>query len=368
MKHRSQKIALAPTSEQRQWFAQQCGYARFAFNFALSDFKDGLANDEWRSERELRKRFNARKSEFEWTAACDQRAAAYGIAHLGNAIDRWQDGISRFPKYKRRNARQSYSMEGAKVKVSGHTIRLPKIGVIQMWEGLRFKGRITKVTISRRAHRWFVSITVETEETPEAVDPALPVIGIDVGINTLATLDDGTQYPNPRPLRKYERQLAREQRKLSRKQYLSNNWFKQKRRVERVHYRIACIREDAHHQATTAIVNRARVISIETLKVTNMLKNRKIAKALSDAALGNFLALLKSKAEAIGVQILEAPEFFASSKTCSHCGHKKEILTLSERQYDCVSCGHSVDRDVNAAINLKNLAVGPTESLNACGA
>ena len=218
-------------------------------------------------------------------------------------------------------------------------------------------------------HRWFVSITVDTGNPPTVPRDTrgLPVVGIDVGINSLATLDNGKQYPNLRPLKRYERKLKREQRKLSKKVFLSNNWFKQKRKVERIHYRIACIREDAHHKATTDIVNNASALGIETLKITNMLKNRKLAKALSDSALGGFLAKLKSKAEVLGIPVIEAPQFFASSKTYSNCGHKKEELLLSERQYHCGVCGHSIDRDVNAAINLKHLAVGQTERLNACG-
>ncbi len=232
-----------------------------------------------------------------------------------------------------------------------------------MFQKLRFKGEITKVTLSRTAHRWLVSITVDTG-TPNAPRDTrgLPVIGIDVGINSLATLDTSKQYPNPRPLQRFQRKLKREQRKLSKKEFLSNNYFKQKRKVERIHYRMACIRNDAHHKATTEIVNIASVIGIETLKITNMLKNKKLAKALSDSALGGFLEKLKSKAEVLGIPVVEAPQFYASSKTCSRCGHKKEKLSLSERQYDCSKCGVSIDRDINAAINLKNLAVGLAES------
>ena len=149
---------------------------------------------------------------------------------------------------------------------------------------------------------------------------------------------------------------------MSKKTYQSNNWYKQKRKVERIHYKIACLRNDAHHKATTEIVNMASVIGIETLKITNMLKNKNLAKALSDSALGGFLALLKSKAEVFGIPVIEAPQFYASSKTCSNCGHQKKELLLSERTYDCNECGLSIDRDVNAAINLKHLAVGQAES------
>ena len=219
------------------------------------------------------------------------------------------------------------------------------------------------MTISRTAHRWYVSITVDTGTPNVPRDTrGLPVVGIDVGINSLATLDNGTQYENPRPLKRYERKLKREQRKLSRKKLFSNNWYKQKAIVAKIHDRISCIRMDAHHKATTEIVNSASMIGIETLKITNMLKNKKLSKALSDAALGAFLAKLKSKADTLKIPVIEAPQFFASSKTCSSCGEKKRDLSLSDRQYHCSSCGISIDRDINAAINLKLVAVGQAET------
>ncbi len=180
-----------------------------------------------------------------------------------------------------------------------------------MFEELRFEGDISSVTISRTAHRWFASITVETENTI-AVDKnsTHPVIGIDVGINTLATCSDGSKYDNPRPLKRNENKLARFQRRLSKRVQGSHNWYKMKDKVARLHYRIACIRNDTHHKATTDIVNRVSGIGIETLKVSNMLKNKKIAKALSDSALGGFLSMLKSKAEARGIKPKEAGPVF----------------------------------------------------------
>ena len=354
---RTHKIALDPTGRQRQWFAQQCGYADVAYNFAVSAWNNGVPKSQ------LRKTFNARKhQEFTWCKAMDQRAAMYGIMNLEDAITRYDKGQNKRPKRKRRGCRQSYSMESAKVTIADNKIRLPKIGWVSMQERLRFKGEVVnRVTISRTAHRWFISISVETDDISEVVDPASPVIGIDVGINTLATLSDGTKYDNPRPLERYERKLTREQQKLSRKEYQSKNWYKQKLKVERIYYRISCIREDAHHQATTRIVRGRSKIGIETLKVTNMLKNRKIAKALSDSAIGGFLALLKKKADARGVEIVRAPHFFASSKTCSYCGDKKDDLKLADRVYRCDACGYTEDRDVNAAINLRTIAVGRTE-------
>ncbi|MDE0482856.1 MAG: transposase [Candidatus Poribacteria bacterium] len=365
---KTHKIALAPNNKQRAWFAQQCGYARFAYNHALSDFKSALENDEFLSTSKLNERFNVAKKAFAWTKAQDQVVANKSIfVNLSAAIANWVGKRAKFPKFKKRGKKDAFTTNNQSVRVEGKRIRLPKIGWIKMLEELRFIGKFIKVTISRTAHRWFVSITVDTEDT-EAVDASThPVIGIDVGINTLATLSDGTKYDNPRPLRRYERKLKRAQRRLSKRKGKSNNWYKQLHKVQRIHYRIACIRADNHHKVSTDIVNRVSAIGIETLKITNMLKNKKLAKALSDSGLGGFLSKLKTKAETRDISVTEASQFYASSKTCSSCGQKKKDLTLSERAYQCSACGISIDRDVNAARNLRNVAVGHTETQNACG-
>ncbi|MCG9134458.1 helix-turn-helix domain-containing protein, partial [Candidatus Poribacteria bacterium] len=182
---RSHKIALRPTQSQKAWFAQQCGYARFAYNAALSDFKSGLDKDDWRSFIDLNNRFNQGKKAFDWTKGMDQRAALYAIKNLSEGVKRWQDKLNRFPKYKKRGTRQSYTTDEQSVKVEGKHIKLPKIGWIRMFQELRFEGEMIRVTISRTAHRWFVSITVDTGTPNHPRDTrGLPVIGVDVGINS----------------------------------------------------------------------------------------------------------------------------------------------------------------------------------------
>ncbi len=382
---KTHKIALCPNRDQIAWFYQQCGYARFTYNNALSDFKAGLSDGVFRSEIDLNNRWNKRKHEHDWVKAQDQRAGLYAIKNLGRAISNWKAKRAKFPKLKKRGCRHSYTTDEQAVRMEGKRIKLPKIGWIRAFEELRFVGKIVSVTISRTAHRWFASVSVEVQPpihrcpassefvdwfashtevgTPHQMERSIyPTIGIDVGISTLATLDNGTKYENPKPLKRYERKLKREQRKLSRKVFLSQNWYQQKRKVERLHYRIACIRRDAHHQATTDILKCASKIGIETLSVTNLLKNRKLSKALSDAALGGFLEKLKTKTTSLGIPIVQADRFFASSKNCSTCGHKKDHLTLSDRQYHCSRCETSIDRDVNAAINLRTFAAGYAES------
>ncbi|MDE0687716.1 MAG: transposase [Candidatus Poribacteria bacterium] len=357
---RTQKIVLDPNNKESTLMAQHAGYARVAYNFALSSFKTGLDEDEWRSYIDIKREFNAVKyDKFDWCSDLSQNASKNAIHNLGDAITRWKKGQNRFPVYKNRSGKCSYQADNGQgtVEVYKKRVNLPKIGWIRMREELRYTGEITKVVVSKHDDTWFVSITVRRLDSnnykhqPPLFDDKFP-IGVDVGINTLATCSDGTIFENPRPLKRYERKLARANRRLSRRQKGSQNYYKAKAMLSSIHARIGNIREDAHHQATIRIVRNASAIGIETLKVANMLKNRKLAKALSDSALGGFLSKLKYKANRRGIPITEAPQFFASSKTCSNCGQKKADLTLSERTYHCSECDFECDRDLNAAINL----------------
>ena len=279
-------------------------------------------------------------------------------------------GLSRFPKFKKRSHGQSYQADSGRgtISVEGQYIKLPKIGWVRMHQKLRFQGTICKVVISKKGHRWFASILVDTfRDDPKLDATDKPVVGVDVGIKHLAITSEGVYYENPKALARYERKLKRLQRRLSRKVKGSRNRQKIKDKIARLHYRIACIRQDAHHKATTAIVNTASAIGIESLNVAGMVKNHRLAKALSDASLSTFLTYLKSKAEWLGIKIVEADRFYPSSKTCSNCGTIDSDLSLSDRTYHCNACGHTMDRDLNAAINLKQLAAGHSERINASG-
>ena len=359
MELRTQKIALKPNNKQSTLMAQHCGYARVAFNFALSSFKAGLDAGEWQSLYDIKREFNAVKRErFDWCSALSQHASKNAIHNFSDAVNRWKKKQNRFPVFKKRSDRVSYQADNGvgTVEVYKNRINLPKIGWVRMREELRFTGAVSKVVVSKRNNRWFVSILVRCDENTYMHQPLLfddkAPIGVDVGINTLATCSDGVKYENPRPLKRYERKLRRANKALSRKVYQSKNWHKAKKCLGAIHNRIGCIREDAHHKASTAIVKRAAAIGIETLNISGLLKNRRLAKALSDSALSRFLTMLKYKAERRGIPITQADMFFASSKTCSKCGHKKADLTLSDRTYHCAACGFECDRDVNAAINL----------------
>jgi putative transposase len=362
---KTHKIALNPNKTQANLFAQHCGFARVAYNAALGDFKTGLDAGEWRTEMDLRRRFNARKHEvFPWCKALSQNASKNAIRNFGDATSRWQKKQNNFPKYKKRGQKQSYQADnGANtVKCAGKSICLPKIGWVNMFECLRFSGIIKRVVISKTAHRWFASILVETPSETRTHSMGAFVIGVDVGIKHLAITSDGRDFENPKALITNNRKMRRLQRRLSRAKLRGANWYKLKDKIARLHYRIRCIRVDAHHKATTAIVSSAVSIGIESLNVAGMLKNHRLARALADASLSTFLTMLKYKADRQGVVVVEANMFYPSSKTCSSCGCIDSDLTLSDRTYNCFECGLSIDRDLNAALNLKAVAVSRTET------
>ncbi len=365
-------MALDPNNKQATLLARHCGYARVARNHALSDFKAGLAENEWRSGYTLNVRFNAVKHEtYPWCKELDQRAAKNAVMHIDDAVKRWRRGQNRFPRYHTRASRTSYQPH-ERVRIDRNRVKLPKIGWVRMREKLRWRGEIRRCVVSKRAGRWFLSVLVKvvSDSAPRVRSQRGPmrVVGVDVGIKTLAVTSDGVEFENPKALYRYLRKLRRAQRQLSRSVYRSRNWYRKQFRVQKIHYRICCLREDTHHKASTAIVKSADVLGIESLRVAGLLKNRRLAKALSDASLSGFLTMLRYKAEARGVEIIEAPSNFPSSKTCSACGNKKTKLSLSERTYHCEACGVGIDRDLNAAHNLRNLAASLTERQNGCGA
>ena len=205
---------------------------------------------------------------------------------LGDAITRWKKGQNRFPTFKKRSDKCSYQADNGAgtVEVYKQRINLPKIGWIRMREDLRYTGEITKVVISRKNDRWFVSILVRCDSNNYKHQPPLfddkPPIGVDVGINTLATCSDGTTFENPRPLKRYERKLARANRALSRKVKFSKNWYKAKKCLSVIHNRIGNIREDAHHQATVQIVRKAGCYRYRNAEYQRTSQKQKISKGV----------------------------------------------------------------------------------------
>ena len=353
---RAHRIRLNPTPSQEIYFRKAAGIRRLAYNWGLEQWQRQYKAGEKPSALKLKKQFNAIKREqFPFVYEVTKCAAACAFFDLHDAFQRFFKGLAKYPRFKsKKRSQDSFGVDNDKFIVGPYWIKLPHIGKVNMAEKLRFKGKILSARITRSADWWFVSIVVEMPDKKPAPLPD-EIVGIDLGLNRLATLSDGSEFENQKPLRSNLNQLKQLQRSLSRKQKGSKNSEQARRKVARMHYRIGCLREDALQKLTTQLTTRYRVIVIEDLNVKGMLRNHKLALSLSDAALGRFEELLKEKAEITGARIIQVDRFFPSSKKCHVCGHVKEDLNRSERVYHCTNpkCGITCDRDYNASLNLR---------------
>jgi putative transposase len=359
---RSHRIRLNPTPEQIIYFAKAAGTRRFVFNWGLAEWKRQLEAGLKPSARALKKQFNAIKGElFPWVYDVTKCATEGAFMDLGDAFERFFEGRKAgrkvgFPKFKaKKRSRDGFYLANDKFDVSGHWLKVPKLGLVNMTETLRLRGKILSAHITRSADWWYVSITVELPDPP--MQARQEAIGIDLGIHRLATLSDGSVLENQKPLRHLLGQVKRLNRSLSRKQQGSKNREKARQKLARLHYRITCIREDVLHKATTHLADEYGFIGVESLHVKGMMRNRALAQALGDAAFGTFERFLTQKVKARGGKVQKVGRFYPSSKTCSCCGYVKTALALSERTFVCAECGFTLDRDLNAAINILNEAL-----------
>jgi putative transposase len=285
-----------------------------------------------------------------------------------------------FPRFKKRSrCRDSFRLTGS-LRCSATTVMLPRIGTVRTHESTRKlarrldngTARILSATITRTAQRWFVSFTCEVaREIPSRHARPGSAAGVDLGIKSLLTVADSAgdifTIDGPEPLRASLRKLRRASRAHARKAGGSANRRKSAARLACIHSRAANIRADAVHKATSDLAARYQTVVIEDLNVASMTRNRKLARAIADQGFGAAARMLAYKTRWNGGQVQRAGRFYPSSKTCSACGAVKAKLLLSERTYACTACGLVMDRDVNAAVNLLNLAASGTERINACG-
>ena len=370
--------------------ASHAGAARFAYNAGLAHVKEALENGEhadW-SHYGLLRWWNANKDELAvnqdtgeiWWGQNSKEAYSTALHGLARGLSNWSQSRKGqrkgkrvgFPRFKSKNTtmRFAYSTGFTAPKASDpYGLKLPRIGRVHCMEDVykRVAGaRLIRISVSRRAGRWYASLTVERESAASATDPKLGAVGVDLGVKNIATLSDGTVIPNPRALNVKLRALRKAQKALSRKVMGSARREKAKGRVARLHARVADVRADAINKATTMIARNYSTVCIEDLNVAGMVKNRCLARSVSDAALGEFRRQLEYKTARSGAALRVVDRWFPSSKTCSNCGTVKAKLSLSERTFNCDVCGLSLDRDVNAAINIQVAGSAP-ETLNARG-
>ncbi len=355
------KIQLNPTIKQQELFIKSCGVARFTYNWALHKWTEDYKKGVRQSAYSLIKHINSiKRYEFPWMMEVSKTCCQYPIHNLEYAFKKmWKDKYGH-PKFKKKGVKDSFiSVENnAAFKQSNKKIWLPRIGWVKCHEDLRFEGKINYVAVKRVASKWFAFVNVDIYNDTTTISKEEGVVGVDLGIKTMMVTSNGTIYENPMALKRTLKTLKRAQRSLSRKKKGSSNRKKQQNKVANIYYRISNIRKDAVHKATTDLVNKFGTIVIEDLNVKGMVKNHNLAQALFDVSFGEIRRQITYKCKWKGVNLIVADRFYPSSKTCSCCGIKKETLKLSERLFRCDACGISIDRDMNAAINLKNLAVG----------
>lgn len=366
---RAYKVEIDPNNVQRTALLKHAGAARFAFNWGLARRKQeyeeaGKSSNAIAQHRQLNE---LKKTDFPWMYEVSKAAPQEALRDLDKAYRNFFRRVKAgekpgFPKFKsRKNGIGSFRLTGA-IHVENDRIKLPRIGWLRLKEHgyIPIDGiRVLSVTVSESTERWFVS--VQCRQEIEVAQATGEPVGVDLGIKELAVVSDRQRFENPKALRKAQSKLKRLQRELSRRKKGGKNREKTRQKIAKAHQRIANIRRDTLHKATSAIVAKAKpdgerpsVIVLEDLNVSGMLANHCLAQAVSDVGFAEFRRQLEYKSIWYGSELLLADRFFPSSRLCRHCGCINSELRLSDREWTC-DCGAVHDRDLNAAINLKNL-------------
>jgi len=352
------KVRIYPSQEQQNHLAQAFGCVRWVWNQSLATMSQTYKETgKGISAFTMKKQIPVWKTEFEWLKECYSQCLQSSVLNLSQAFINFFDGRALYPTFKKRQGKQSIQFP-QNVKVLEHDqIKFPgNLGVVKAKIHRELVGIVKTVTVSKMPDgRYYASLLMDDGiARPETIEDG-KAIGIDLGLLDFVVTSEGSKYQNPRHLKKHERNLKRKQKKLSRKKNkTTNKRRKAKLAVAKVHARIARVREDFRHKLSRKMVDENQIIVVENLAVKNMVKNHCLAKSISDAGWGMFCTMLKYKAEAFGKVYLEVGRFFPSSHLCSETLLSLPKMDLSVREFDCPHCGKRHDRDVNAAINIKN--------------
>lgn len=377
----AKRIQLLPNQKTRLLFAQSAGTARMIWNWALGEWESQYKSGAKPNVNDLDKLFNAIKREkFPWmyndkcqlivNNCIGQRVINYDLKRA------WVNFFAKRadrPKYKKKGSREKFYLSNTAIKIAPDENRvwLGKAGWVRTTKPIPKHNKLIGGTVIRRADKWFLAVQIEVDDPPLRYSDEESIVGIDLGLNSMAALSNGRKIQAPKPLKAALNKLRRLQRRMPKRPgdghnkgikvrltSGSKNHIKAKKKLAKIHYRIACIRENALHQATSSIVKNHGRIGIENLNVKGMTKNRKLARSINDVAFHEFRRQIEYKASRTGAKVTVADRWFPSSKTCSNCGVIKKELKLNDRIFKCDECGFVLDRDENAAINLAVLAEG----------
>lgn len=350
------RYRISPTEEQKVLLNKHIGSVRFLYNIALETKQIAYASKQVNLSRyDLQRQLKDLKNECEWLKEVNSQSLQVALMNLDAAYLRFFKGQNSFPTFKKKSNGGSFNIPQNVFLEDGKLV-IPKFKKgIDIVLHRPIKGEIRQATISRTpTGKYFVSILCETGEVikPKKNIKEKTTIGIDLGIKTFIVASNGQEFDNPKYLRKAQSKLKYVQRK-----YSKNKGKRTKHRLAILHEKVANQRKDFLHKVSSELIKNHDSIAIETLQVSNMLKNHCLAQSISDAGWGTFVTMLEYKAEWYGKNILKIGTFEPSSKTCSCCGHINKDLTLKDREWTCPKCGEVVSRDVNAAINIKSFAL-----------
>jgi len=380
------KYKIYPTKEQKTFIHQHFGAVRFVYNYFL-DKKINFYKENKENKKKSLNRFECsrmltvlkKEEDYKWLSEVSSRSLMQSLINLENAYKHFfrrlkkGDKKAGFPKFKSRYKYNSfYNDMSVYVNIEKNSIRIPKFkNEIKAKIHCKADGELRNITIKMANNSYYAVCLYKTEDIENNYEIDLnKAVGIDLGIKDFAILSNGTRYGNKNFLKNEQRKLARLNRKLSKKigskkgDKKSNNFLKAKLKLAKKHQHIANKRKDYLHKISHSLVKNYDVISVESLAVKNMIQNKHLSKAISDMGWGEFVRQLQYKAEWNNKILIKIDRWFPSSKTCSQCGYKNENLKLSERSWECPECGTVLDRDLNAAINIKNKGL---HNLNAVG-
>ena len=357
------KYRIYPNEEQINYLQKTFGCTRFIYNQMLADTIKSYEENKDLDIKIIKYPTPAQyKKEYEWLKEVDSLALANAQMNLDKAYKNFfRDKSVGFPKFKsKKDNHKSYTTnnQNGTIYIENNRIKIPKLkSMIKIKQHREFVGLIKSCTISQNpSGKYYISMLVDTENIQL---PKLDTkVGIDLGIKEFAITSDGEMFSNPKWLKKSEKRLRKLQKDLSRKQKGSNNRRKDRLKVAKLHEKISNQRKDYLHKISHYIISENQVIVIEDLKVSNMIKNHKLAKSIADVSWSEFRRQLEYKSEWYGRELIIAPSNYASSQLCSNCGNKSsQTKDLSCRTYICPVCGMEMDRDINASKNLLKLAM-----------
>jgi putative transposase len=360
MRRQAVKVRLYPTEQQVEILAQHFGCARWWWNYGLNKcIETYKTTGKGLSQSGLNSLLPALKKDkdTEWLGECYSQVLQSVSLNLSRAYQNFFEGRAQYPKFKSRHHHQSIQYP-QKVKQVNDFLKFPgKLGEVRAKIHRQLDGTIKTVTVSKcPSGKYYASVLMEYEGDYPSSNTDGKVIGIDLGIKDFAITYDGekvSKYPNPKHLAKYEKKLAKKQRIAARKVKGSNRRRKATRIVARVYEQVSNVRQDYLHKLSRKIVDNNQVIVVENLNVKGMVRNHKLAHAISDTGWGTFVNFLSYKLERSGGKLVEINRWFPSSKLCSNCHYQITELPLDIRTWICPSCGTHHDRDGNAAINIR---------------